>query len=144
MKRLRRVGRWFQRQPRVRPFISVLFMLMLVVVPGYFRLENAVHKANESAHQVKILVQRENARDRSLAISNCQTRNTASKNGRDRFDTFFTGIEVVFSASVQTPERQQQVKAFVQSLRSHVPLDAKAEDVDCNRNGMLDPNDYGS
>lgn len=144
MKSLRRAGRWFQRQPRKRPFGSVLVILLVIVVPGYFRLENAVDSANKSSAQVKAVVQRERTRDEASILANCQTRNTANKNGRNRFDVLFNSLEVIFSNGQTDPERQKRVKEFVDSLRAHVPLDAAAEDVDCNHNGFLEPQDYGT
>lgn len=141
-RRIRKLCRWLDKQTRVRPFMCALIVLSLVVVPGYFRLENAVKSANDSTRAVAQLVIRENARDSAAALANCQTRNTANKNGRNRFDVLFSALEVIFTNGDQSPERQKRVKDFVNSLRAHVPLDAAAEDVDCNKNGFLDPIDY--
>jgi hypothetical protein len=143
-RRVRRFGRWVDKQTRVRPFLCALVVLGLLVVPGYFRLENAVNNSNETSHAVALLVVREKVRDEAASLANCQTRNTANKNGRNRFDVLFNAIEIVFSSGTQTPEQKKRVTDFVQSLRAHVPLDASAEDVDCNHNGFLDPIDYST
>lgn len=149
---------WLNRQTKDRPFFSALVVLIIVIVPGYWRLENTLNTANhaaqsasaaatsasETAAQLKIITENEQSRNKAISLSNCQTRNTASKNGRDRFDTFFTAIEVIFSSVPnQTPEQQQGAKDFVAKLRTAVPLDPKLEDVDCNGDSVLGPEDYG-
>lgn len=155
---MRRLGRWFNYQTKERPFFSALVVLLIVIVPGYARLESAVSTANDAAEsaneaaisasatatQLSNLIAREQARDAATQLANCQTRNQASKNGRDRFDVFFTAIETIFTSSPDaTQEQKDRTKQFIDSLRAAVPLDPTKEDVDCNADGTLTPADYG-
>lgn len=136
--------RWLNLQTKIRPFFSALVLLLLVVIPGYARVENATDKANKSANQVKTIFENERQQGLAGVFANCQTRNTATKHDRARFEAFFTGIETIFTNTPnQTEEQQVKVKEFVNNLRNAVPLDARAEDVDCNKDGFLDDKDYG-
>lgn len=154
---MRRFLHWFDYQTKQRPFFSALIVLILVVVPGYARLETAVNKANSAAESSNIaaessartakdlskFVKEQQIRDAASVLANCQTRNTATKNGRDRFDTFFTAIDTIFTSYPnQTEEQKQRAHQFVATLRNAVPLDPTTEDVDCNDDGKLGPEDY--
>lgn len=155
---MKKLGRWLDRQTKERPFFSALIVLLIVIVPGYARLEGAVNTANHAANsanaaalsaadtakQLSALVEQEAAQTKATALVNCQTRNTASKNGRDRFGKFFDALEAIFLASPdQTPEQRAQAQQFIENLRAGVPLDPEAEDVDCNGDGVLSERDYG-
>lgn len=135
---------WLKYQTQKRPFLSALIVILMVVVPGYLRLENAVNTANDTAKQVAAVTKAQVDQTKLTAIANCQTRNTAQKNGRSRFDQLFNAIEVIFTSNpASTPEQQQAAHSFVDSLRKAVPLDPSVEDVDCNQDGQLSLPDYG-
>jgi Na+-transporting methylmalonyl-CoA/oxaloacetate decarboxylase gamma subunit len=142
--RRKRPIRWVEYQTKNRPFLSALVVLMIVIVPGFVRLENASNKTNQTAAQVEVVSQAQVAQVKAISLANCQTRNTAQKNGRQRFDQLFNAIEVILTSSpTATPEQQQAAHSFVESLRKAVPLDATVEDVDCNGDGQLTIADYG-
>lgn len=135
---------WLQRQTKHRPFLCALVILMIIIIPGYFRLENAVNTANDATKRVAVITKAQAEQTKAIATASCQTRNTAQKNGRQRFDQLFNAIEVIFTSSpTSTPEQQQAAHAFVDSLRKAVPLDPAVEDVDCNGDGQLNISDYG-
>lgn len=148
---MKKFGRWIKFNIRSRPFFSAMVLLIIVVTPGFVMLQNAVDKSDKAAHEAQVVatnlaavLEREDQQQELALFTNCQIRNTATKNGRDRFDTFFTAIEIIFTNDPeQTPEENQQAVDFVDNLREAVPLDPLLEDVDCNLNGVLDPEDYG-
>lgn len=141
---MKRFFRQLQQQTRKRPFFSALVIIMIMVVPGYLRLENAVNTANDTTKQVAVVTASQAEQVKQTSLVNCQTRNTAQKNGRDRFSQLFNAIEVIFTSNpATTPEQQQAAHAFVESLRKAVPLDPSVEDVDCNKDGQLSLSDYG-
>jgi hypothetical protein len=143
MRTMKRIGRWFDCQITERPFFSALIVLVVVMVPGYARLESTAKSASSAAVTSAQTAQELVKTTKAQQQTNCQTRNSAQKNGRDRFSSFFKGIEVVL---VNTPgaseERKQQTREFVSKLRNAVPLDASLEDVDCNNDGALTSEDY--
>jgi len=156
---MKRFGHWIDRQIHERPFFSALIVLIMVIVPRYARLESAVNTANEAAESASAaadsaadtakelvrLASIQNASEKATQLANCQTRNGATKNNRDRFDTFFTALETLFTSNPnQTPEQRAQATKFVEDLRAGVPLDPKSEDVDCNGDGQLDKQDYAT
>lgn len=144
------MGNWLREQTKVRPFFSALIVLLLVVVPGYFRLETAVDTANDAAksaeetsNELAAATDAQQKENEAVLMEACQIRNTASANTRARFDALFDGLEaVLLSFPDQTPERAARAKAFVDTLRSSVSLDPALEDVDCNQDGKLDKSDY--
>jgi hypothetical protein len=123
---------------------------MLVVIPGYVRQEAALDKANEAAVSANdtaadlAKANKEELERRSIVtLENCQTRNIASKNGRDRFDAFFDGLEIIFTTNPeQSPEEQERNREFINNLRTAVTLEPSTEDVDCSGDGKLGPEDY--
>lgn len=139
----RRISRWVDRQTKERPFFSALFVLLIVIVPGYSRLESSVNTAERAANSAAATAEQLAGLTKSTQKANCQTRNTAQARGRERFDKFFTGIELVFTSTPgQSEERKQATREFIARLRSAVPLDPSIEDVDCDSNGKLDSEDY--
>lgn len=143
MKRIKRFKRWLGRTIQNRPFFSVLVVLLIVITPGYLRLEKAVDTANKTADKVAVVSAAEERQNEANLLDNCQTRNTAASRSRNRFTLFFSAIEAVFtSAPEQTPEQRQRAVEFVARLRVAVPLDPSIEDVDCDGNGVLGPEDY--
>lgn len=163
---MRRTVRWFDRQIKDRPFFSALVVLIFVVVPGYARLETAVSTANDSAEtaneaaesaektsestakiaeQLVRITELETERDKRVTLANCQTRNTSSARGRERFETFFTVFETVVNNDPdQTEENRQRAADFFSDLRSQVTLDPSTEDVDCDGDGILTSEDYAA
>lgn len=140
---MKKIGQWFKKTTKDRPFLSALIIILIVVVPGYFRLENAVDTANDTASKFVIITDAEQAQQKANAFENCLTRNTATSRGRDRFAIFFSALETIFTSNPQqTPEQRERVAQFIKDLRHAVPLDPELEDVDCNQNGRLDPDDY--
>jgi hypothetical protein len=141
---------WVNKQVKERPFFSALIVLLIVMVPGYWRLEMAVDTANDAAEQAEqnsedlaAAISAQAEENKSLAIETCKTRNTASQNSRARFEQLFSGLEAIFIASPnQTDERKIRAQAFLASLRNSVPLDAESEDVDCDGDGKLTESDY--
>lgn len=135
---------WVKKQTKIRPFLSALVVLMIIVVPGYLRLENAVNTANDTAKRIVVVTKAQTDQAKQTTLFNCQTRNTAQKNGRERFEQLFNAIDVIFTSNpTSSAEQQQAAHAFVESLRKAVPLDASVEDVDCNVDGQLSLADYG-
>lgn len=136
--------KWVQKQTKVRPFLSALVIIIIIVAPGFAQLESAVTKANDTAHEVETISQNQRDQAKATTLGNCQTRNNAQKNGRERFNQLFNAIDVILTSNPNTtPEQQQATHAFVESLRRAVPLDAGVEDVDCNADGSLTIADYG-
>jgi hypothetical protein len=144
------MSNWVNKQVKERPFFSALVVLLIVMVPGYWRLENAVDTANDAAESAEqtaedletatLAQQKENE---EIVLDACLTRNTASQNGRDRFTQLFNGIEAILLAQPdQTEAEKERIEKFVDSLRNTVPLDPTTEDVDCNADGKLDQADY--
>lgn len=145
------IANWINLQIKNRPFFSALVILILVIVPGYARVESISTKASDAAvssadtsKQLADVVAAQTEQNKATALANCQTRNTASKNGRARFDQLFNGIEAIFTSTPgQTDQQKQQAMDFVEKLRTQVPLDPSKEDVDCNGDKVLGSQDYG-
>jgi hypothetical protein len=140
---MKKAWRWVKCQPTDRPFMSVLVILLIVMVPGYARLEATVNQSNENADNFETVVKTEAQRLQEQNIINCQIRNTANANTRTRFNALFGAIEVAFIGNPNTTEQEkQQAKKFVDDLRAAVPLDPTTEDVDCNDDNILTNQDY--
>ena len=145
-----RPGRWLDRQTKERPFLSALVALLLVGVPGYFRLETSVdtsnkaaEAANKTAQDLIKFIEDEQLKLEEQNLFICQTRNTASKNGRDRFEAFILFLEVSFVGDPeQTEAEKERAQKFIDRLRESIPLDPALEDIDCNGDGELGPGDY--
>lgn len=143
---------WVKRQIDERPFFSALLILLLVTVPGFVVVENAITTANKAAESaektaedLKEVVKDQTKENEKLLLETCKTRNNAQANGRARFVAFFDGLEAVLLAFPdQTEEDKQKTSAFVDSLKNTVPLDPSTEDVDCNQDGKLTELDYAT
>jgi hypothetical protein len=127
--------RWLEKQPRDRPFLSVLFVMLLIVVPGYFRVESAVDEANRTADQLADKIET----DRILS---CQTRNTFQRNSRNKFTKYNDAIELAIIRDPSDPERVAAAKVFMENLRAAVETTAEQEDLDCNGDEVFDAADY--
>lgn len=136
--------KWIQKQTKLRPFLSALVVLLLIIVPGYFRIENAVSHTNTNTQQLGDVTRAQTQQVKQTSLINCQTRNTAQRNSRDRFNQLFNAIDVILTSSPSaSPQQQQATHAFVDQLRKAIPLDPTVEDIDCNGDGQLTIADYG-
>ncbi len=108
---------------------GVLGFTRLQVVDG--RLDRATENNAHNAMVAKQLAQEV----ATNVVSNCKQRNTAQRNGRDRFVRFFQNLDGVLSSV-------EQGRRFTEALAEGIVLDPKQEDQDCNNDGVLNENDY--
>lgn len=127
--------RWVERQIKEKPFFSVLIVILIIVVPGYFRIENAADEAKETAHALAVATEEDK-------LETCQTRNTFQKNTREKFTKYNNTIELALTQDPSDPERVARTKVFMDSLRSAVETTPQDEDQDCNEDGYFDELDY--
>jgi hypothetical protein len=149
MKTLKRMGRWIRRQTKDRPFATALVVMLLVVSPGFLRLENIAHTANEAAASAKILAteraqesEREAEALKEETLVGCQTRNTFQQNVRVKFGRFIDAIELAFVSSARDPEQASRTREFINQLRDAVETRPDGEDRDCNDDSKYDEADY--
>lgn len=136
--------KWVVEQCKLRPFLSALIVLLIVITPGYFRIEQAIKRDSDTASQLVVVTKQQTDQAKATTQINCHTRNTAQKNSRDRFSELFNALDVLLTTSpTQTLQQQQVAHAFIDGLRKAVPLDPTVEDVDCNGDGQLTNADYG-
>lgn len=135
---------WLEKQIKLRPFLCALIVILIVITPGYFRIEQTLNQTRDTSAQLLLVTKQQAEQTKSISITNCHTRNTAQKNSRNRFAELFDALDVLLTSSpAQTPEQQQAAHSFIDSLRKAVPLDPSVEDVDCNSDGQLTSADYG-
>lgn len=149
MARLKRIGRWLRRQTRDRPFATALVVMIIIVSPGFLRLENIADTANEAAASAKILateraeeLAREAEALKEETLIGCQTRNTFQQNVRVKFGRFIDAIELAFVASARDPEQAGRTRDFINQLRDAVETRPEGEDRDCNDDSKFDDADY--
>lgn len=149
LQRLRQFLRWLDHQMDTRPFFTAVVVMLLVVTPGFIRIEqnaNTAQSAADSAHATALSVAaaeaRDDARAKAEVIESCQTRNTFQQNTRDKFDRYNNAIETLLLANVTDPERIARTQAFVEQLRLSVQTAPEDEDADCNGDGEFSEADY--
>lgn len=113
-----------------RPFLASLVVLLIVIVPGYWRLDVLTTENHETANDVKRLVRRIEAQAVIDERKQCQLRNSGQRSTRQTFTTLFDRIV----------EMGSDPKA-VDELREALPKPAKI-DVDCDEDGQIDNEDY--
>lgn len=127
----RRIRKWSSD----RPFTTAVIVFLLIITPGFVRIEQVTGTANDTANRVSANELEEN-------LLSCQTRNTFQKNTREKFDAFINAIEVAFVSQADSPQRADAIRLFTDQLRESVSTDPKEEDRDCNGDGKLDTVDY--
>jgi hypothetical protein len=149
MKSLKRIGRWIRRQTKNRPFATALVVMIIVVSPGFLRLENIADTANEAASSAKTLAterveeaKRDAEKLKEETLIGCQTRNTFQQNVRVKFARFIDAIELAFVSSARDPEQAGRTRAFINQLRDAVETRPEGEDRDCNDDSKIDDADY--
>lgn len=149
MKRIKRIGRWIRRQTKNRPFVTALIVMLLVVTPGFLRLENIANTANQAAASAKTLAtdRAEQAEKDAIALEEesligCQTRNTFQQSVRTKFARFIDAIELAFVASANDPVQASKTREFINKLRDSVESHPEGEDRDCNNDSKFDDADY--
>lgn len=145
----KRIRLWLDEQIDDRPFVTALIVLILVVTPGFIRVEQNANTANEAADVAQATAEsfaaaaaKEDLKQQDEIIQSCQTRNTFQRNTRDKFDRFLNTLELLLSTSASDPERAKRVGDFIQQLRESVETTPEDEDRDCNNNGEVGPSDY--
>lgn len=113
--------------------------LGLAGAAGLWYVQDTADEAHDTATKFKAAEAREEIEETQEDLENCQTRNTAVNNGRERFAQFSRNITVLFGQGSLTPEEQKQVQTI---LFKDINLDPAVEDIDCNKDGELTPQDY--
>lgn len=139
---MRKLFRTLRREATNRPFTSAVVVILIIVTPGFIRLENIIDEAHETSRQVSVSEARELAEELDEDLLSCQTRNTFQKNTREKFDAFINAVEVAFVSQSDTPQRADAIRLFTSQLRDSVHSDPEVEDRDCNEDGKFDTVDY--
>lgn len=130
-KFFRKISEWSHD----RPFTTAVIVFLVIVTPGFVRIEQVTNKTNSTAARVSTNEVEEN-------LLSCQTRNTFQKNTREKFKSFIDAVEVAFVSQADSPQRAEAIRLFTDQLRASVSTDPKVEDRDCNEDGKFDTVDY--
>lgn len=133
-----RVRGWFSD----RPFTSAVIVLLIIVTPGFVRLEQVTNKANDASNRVSLSEERALANEIEEDLTSCQTRNTFQKNTREKFAAFINVVEVAFVSQADNPQRADAIRLFTAQLRDSVYTAPEDEDRDCNGDEKFDDADY--
>lgn len=126
-----KLARANRRQRWIIIGMAVLFVISIVL--SVISIVNMVSlRGNAEADAERAVI---------TALENCQTRNAANVNGRARDAAFLNAFEATLDKLVTGDSGHEFVTNLMAPLRAKaaVPSD---EDVDCNKNGKLDPGDY--
>lgn len=138
-----------RRESVRRPFTSAVIVVLVIVIPGFIRLEQITDAANSAAteaHAVAEQVARSEARELAEEdeedLLSCQTRNTFQKNTREKFYSFINAVEVAFVSQSDNPQRADAIRIFTRQLRDSISTSPEDEDRDCTDDGLFDDRDY--
>lgn len=134
----KRLRNWAKR----RPFTTAVIVILMIVIPGFVRIEQTADEAHETANELALTEARETAEEEGEALLSCQTRNTFQQNTRFKFNAFIDAVEVAFISQADTPQRADAIRVFTEQLRESVDTDPEQEDRDCNGDKVYDHMDY--
>lgn len=141
--------RWLDNQMDNRPFVTAVIVMILVVTPGFMRIQQIADDSKDAATQAKVTADAFQAREKRDTekqieenIASCQTRNTFQRNTRNKFDRFNDAIELAITSGVTDPARLENINRFMTQLRDSVETTPEEEDRDCNGDEVFDEIDY--
>lgn len=139
---MRKLFRKARRWSETHPFTTAVIVVLVIVTPGFFRLEQITDRTDETARTVASSEERSVADEIEEDLLSCQTRNTFQKNTREKFNAFIDAVEVAFVSQAETPQRADAIRIFTGHLRDSVDTDPEDEDRDCNGDKKFDAVDY--
>lgn len=117
----------------------VAYVVMgLAAAWGLNIVQNTAQEAHDTAEDFAAAEAREELEEAQESLENCQIRNTAVNNGRERFLKFRDNIAGLFGQS-DDPARAEMIQ---KALFAGINLDPAVEDIDCSKDGKLDSKDY--
>lgn len=117
--------------------LAYLFMGVCVAI-AVWRVETTADEAHDVAVDFRAAEEREDKEEAQERVQNCAVRNTAIRNGRERFVQFSENVAGLVAQS-DDPARSQRI---LTALFKDINLDANSEDLDCTGDGEITDADY--
>lgn len=133
------------RDPRTKNTllrIAAYVGLAIAAGIGLNIVQGIAENASDTANDLEQVIEDEIEDRAKQELANCRIRNTAIKNGRDRFIKFNNNLSALFQGgNVRDPAAAEE---FRKKMFEGINFEPQAEDLDCNNDGELNEDDYAS